>query len=77
MVKYKLINVGRGKYNGVVETRTGEPEHVEAAVLREVRKHLMSRDVELTFEQDERGIVNGDVVVGGCRFVGKFERVDA
>jgi hypothetical protein len=75
-VRYKLVDVGRGKYNGVVEARTGEPEHVEAVVMRKIRsEHLLaSRDVELTFEQDERGIVKGDIIVGGFRMAGRFER---
>lgn len=77
-VRYKLIGVGRGKYTGFVEAKTGEGEHVEAAIMREIRaKHLLaSRDVELTYEQDDRGIVRGRVLVGGCRFVGAYERVE-
>ena len=79
-MKYKLIDVGRGKFCGEIEAQTGQPEHVEAAILKVIRekKILRSNGVEIYFEQDEQGIItSGEFVVGGFRTVGKFERITA
>jgi len=79
-MKYKLIDIGRGKYCGEIEARTGQPEHVEAAILKVIkdRSLLASKDIEIYFEQDEQGLItDGELVVGGFRTVGKFEQVKA
>lgn len=73
--KYRLVDVGRGKFSGFVEAASAQPEHVEAAVLREAKKHLRSNDIELSFIEDKLGIVSGEIVVGGFRMVGKYKRV--
>lgn len=73
--KYQLTDVGRAKFSGVVEAASPHPEHVEAAVLREAKKHLRSNDIELFFKEDKLGIISGEIVVGGFRMVGKYRRI--
>jgi len=68
MPTYKLIDVGRGKFNGEVETPTDHPEHVEAFVLREAKKYLASREVHLSGD-NETGLI-----LAGMRPVGRYER---
>lgn len=59
-MKYRLIDIGRSKVNRTVEVRT------ERELVREVRKHLMSRDVEI--------LPDGNVWAG-MRTVGRVELV--
>ena len=67
--KYKLIDVGRNKFNGVIEAQSEHAEHVEAAILRQARNHLMSCQVHVV----------GDTVEGtiyaGLRPVGTYKRM--
>ena len=60
----KLIEVGRGKVTKTVEVKN------KAGLLQEVRRHLMSSEVELT-ETDDDGTC--EVIVGGFRTVGKVK----
>jgi len=60
-MRYRLVNVGRGKYTGEVDVRSfGE-------LLKAVRRHLRSREVQI----DDEGVV----LVGGMRRVGQVEPV--
>jgi len=62
-MKVKLIDVGRGKINKVVEVDS------VSKILDEVEKYLMSSDVEVKFTSDNEA----NVVVGGFRVVGKVQ----
>lgn len=70
MVKFKLIDVGRGNFNGEVNAQTGHPEHVEASILLEAQKHLGSRDVHIQGDNYE------GFIYAGTRAVGRYERCD-
>lgn len=59
-MKYRLIDIGRGKFNGVVDVAH------EAGLLRAIKRHVMSRDVWI----DEGGCVRA-----GLHDVGRVERV--
>ncbi len=43
-------------------------------IAKEASKALASRDVEASFDEDS--LVAGDIIVGGMRFVGRFEVVN-
>lgn len=60
-MKYRLINIGRSKFNGIVDVKTDDD------LLRAVGKHPMSRDIEI----DE-----GGSVWAGMRIVGRIENVN-
>jgi len=66
----KLINVGRGKVCKEIKELKSLSE-----VLEEVRKHLMSSEVELVENKKESSVLHTvyDVIVGGFRMVGKVE----
>lgn len=59
-MKYRLVNIGRGKYNGIVNVKN-DGELVDA-----VGKHLMSEDVTLV----PKG-AHDFVVTAGMRPVGE------
>lgn len=67
--KWKLFEVGRGKFTGEVTVSN------EAELLREVRKHLASRGVDIEYDDAEE--TTGTVLVGGYRAVGKVIRLSA
>ena len=62
----KLIQVGRGKVSKTVEVKN------EDALLEEVMRHLMSKQVELV-QTTTGGSPLYDVVVGGFRKVGEVK----
>ena len=66
-MKFKLVNVGRSKATREVDLK--DPKNL----LIEVRKHLMSRDIDIYFEEDGS---KGTVYVGGIRPVGTIECLD-
>lgn len=68
MTKYKLIDIGRDKINREVEVKN------ESGLIKEVMKHLMSREVDLISEDDGKSYM---VLVGGWRPVGKIEMVQS
>lgn len=65
-MKYKLINIGRDKINREVEVE------YPAQIFGEVKKHLMSHNVELITDDD------GELfrIYAGYRRVGTVERID-
>lgn len=63
MARFKLIDVGSGKWNGEV---IGD----EDDVWREARKHLGSRGVDVDYVDETHGIITA-----GFHLVGRFERV--
>ncbi len=65
-MKYKLINIGRDKINREIEIKS------ESQLLKEVKKNLMSRHIELITDD------NGESfrVYAGVRRVGTVERVE-
>ena len=65
--KWHIKKVGRGKITRDVEVKNGRQ------LMNEVSKHLMSRDVEIQF--DDSGL-NGTVVVGGMRPCGEVSRIE-
>lgn len=67
--QYRLIDVGRGKFSGIVTAQSDEQEHIEHAILGEAGKHLMSHDLDLD------GDTEGGTILAGFRTVGKYERV--
>lgn len=67
---FKIIDLGRDKWTGIVKAQSDEPEHVEHALLLEVKKHVMSRDIDFQGDTDA-----GFIVVGGFRVVGKYRRL--
>lgn len=69
MITFELKDVGRRKWNGEATCQIDNPEHIEAAILRAVRPHLMSQDVEVIGDVDA-----GEIVVGGFRSVGTYKR---
>lgn len=71
-IRFRMIDVGRDKWNGEVVAQSEQPEHVEHALLREARKHLRSKDID--FEGDTE---SGFITVGGFRAVGRYERTKA
>lgn len=60
-MRVELVGVGRGRVNRSFPFQSWD--HLYA----EVRKHLMSRDVEIRFNKDQ---TEGRVIVGGFRCVG-------
>lgn len=66
-MRFKLVNIGRGKVTREVELE--DPEKL----LGEVRKHLGSRTVDILFAEDGK---TGTVMVGIVRPVGKVESLD-
>lgn len=68
-VLYEIKNLGRGKWCGTVKAQSEAVEHVEAALMRVAREHLMSHDID--FEGD---IDAGKIIVGGLRPVGEYKR---
>jgi len=67
-MRAKLINLGRQNFCGEVEFKTIE------GLLREIKKHLMSRVVELC--PAEEGSKKASIIVGGWRRVGEVELLD-
>ncbi len=65
---YELKNVGRNKWCGDVSVRVDVREHIEAAIILEAQKHLMSRDIDIAGNR-ERG-----TIFAGLRPVGTYER---
>ena len=68
-VIYEVKNLGRGKWCGEIKAQTDAPEHVEAALMKIARKHLMSQDIDFDGDVD-----SGHIVVGGFRNVGEYRR---
>lgn len=66
MPKYQIQNLGRNKFSGVIEAEGPQD------ILREVKKHLMSNDVEI-FSED--GNKTFSVIVGGFRTVGYVKQL--
>lgn len=66
-MKAKLVNVGRAKFNGVVEFNSSD------GLLGHVSNHLASSEIYL---QAEHGSTKGIVIVGGFRHVGDIELLD-
>lgn len=64
-MRYRLINVGRNKVNRDVECKN------QSQLQQEVKKHLMSKDVELVTDDDGRNFT----VMAGLRDVGKVKRL--
>ena len=55
---YRLIDVGRGKYNGTVHVAR------ESDLLHEVRRHLLSNDVSIEWHEGVGTIFAGFHAVG-------------
>lgn len=68
-VVYEIKNLGRGKWSGEVKAQSDHKEHVENALMKIARKHLMSRDIDFKGDVDA-----GYFVVGGFRFVGEYRK---
>jgi len=66
-LKAKITDLGRHKWSGEVQFNTMN------GLLREIRKHLMSRSIDI---ETEDGSNVGSVIVGGFRAVGKIELLD-
>jgi hypothetical protein len=67
-MKAKLIDLGRGKFNGEVEFNTiGE-------LMNHIKSHLLSNLVDLEYHDGDR---RAAVVVGGFRTVGFVVLLDA
>jgi hypothetical protein len=73
MPEYMVKDLGRSKWSGKVFAHSKNPEHVEAAILREARKHLISNQIEVSLSEDGN---EGNVIVGGFRIVGSFKCKD-
>lgn len=71
MAKITLIDVGRGKVNKTFEIDSDNETFVNSEAYREVRKHLMSSEVEL-YPQEENNDTY-DVLVGWGRKVGEVK----
>jgi hypothetical protein len=67
LTKYRLIEIGRNKFSGIVEVANQD------SLLREVRSHVMSREVDLVLTDGPSGTYT--VIVGGYRPVGRIERI--
>lgn len=65
MKRYKLINIGRRMFCGEVETDS------EAVLLREVKKHLASKDVDLLWNEEQTRAL----VEAGFHVVGRVEAI--
>lgn len=65
-MKYKLINIGRNKVNCEVDVGN------QSKLLKEVGKHLMSRNIELITDDEGKSFR----VYAGVRRVGTVERVE-
>ena len=68
MTTYRCIDIGRNKFNGTIKAKD------ERAILRQIGRHLMSRNVDLVTEDDGQ---TWTVLVGGFREVGRLVRLDA
>lgn len=70
-MRFRLEDVGRGKFSGIIEVRNLEelPEKI-----RKVAR-LMSRDVDIWWSNVAQ--TEGQVIVGGLRPVGKITAVDS
>ena len=68
MAKIQLINVGRGKFCGVIESAKDDADSIAEAAYREARKHLMSRDIEATYDAE----TNHGTIEAGFHSVGIF-----
>lgn len=68
MFKIHLKDVGRGKVTKTIQTATDDPFRAEEIAYKEVCRHLMSKEVELTPNKNPLGF---DVFVGGFRKVGE------
>lgn len=67
-MKIKFWNVGRGKWSGTVTVKEGHDP--EMAVVREAKKHLASKAVDI---DPPDGEAPGFLMVGGDRIVGYFK----
>lgn len=65
-MKVQLKNIGRGKFNGIVDVEKSSD------ILKEVSKHLMSSCIELEWVTENKA----NVIVGGFRAVGEVEILD-
>lgn len=65
--KYKLINIGRGK----ITREVAVANHLQ--LMTEVKRHLLSNDVELVLRDGPAGVY--DVIVGLGRNCGTVQRV--
>jgi len=67
-LKAQLIDLGRHKFNGEVNFNTW------TGLLREIRKHLLSRDISI---EAEDGSNTGQIIVGlSDRPVGRIRLID-
>ena len=66
-MKYKLINIGRDKVNREINIDD------QNQLMKEVKKHLLSRDVELITDDEGESFR----VYAGVRRVGTVERVES
>jgi len=71
-IRYKLVEIGRKKWSGTVTAQGTTGEAVEAEILREARKHLMSRDLKISVD-NAKDVTEG-VIFAGFHNVGRFER---
>jgi len=69
-MKYELINIGRNKVSRVVEITDLD------SLIPEVKKHLMSNDVTISFGIDDDTIPFFGRIYAGIREVGQVRRVD-
>ena len=67
-MKIKFWNVGPGKWTGTVRVKDGVD--LELAVIREAKKHLRSKGVDI---DPPDGAAPGMILVGGFRTVGYFK----
>ncbi len=67
MARYKLIDLGRAKYNGEVEVES------ELQLVRECKKHLASQGVEIQWKHEDTQ--ESGMVTAGFHRVGWVEIV--
>jgi hypothetical protein len=66
---YELKNLGHSKVCCEITVNNADvQERVEAALIREASKHLMSQEVDVSGDFE-----SGHIVVGGLRFVGEYK----
>jgi hypothetical protein len=65
--KIKLIDLGRGKFNGEVTVKN------EDQLWKEIKKHVMSNDVEYFYDEEK----NWGTIYAGFHAIGNFEVVHA
>lgn len=70
-MRFKLEDVGRGHYTGVIEVRNLDelPGKIKTTA------RLMSRDVDIWWNNDMH--TEGQIIVGGLRPVGKIFAIDS